>query len=263
LTANTLVSHQLIEKRVIVSQPLNVLRNSVEHLRSVIESATNLDPDAPAYPAEWSIADTLSHIGSGAVILKQLLEDAISGSEADAGFNQSVWDAWNAKTPIDQVKDGLTADRALLEAFEAVPEEQRKSFRLKFGPFDLDFNGFVALRLGEQALHTWDIEVALDPSATLSSDVAEVVLEGLGRLVGFSGKANGKTQDIRVRTTEPVRDLTIVFASDSLSLVTATHSEVIDLELPAEAFIRLVYGRLDSDEGNDTLDDLISAFPGF
>ncbi|MFZ1063452.1 MAG: maleylpyruvate isomerase family mycothiol-dependent enzyme [Acidimicrobiales bacterium] len=246
-----------------MTQPLPVLRKSVEHLRSVIQSTTNLDPTVSAYPTEWSIADTMSHIGSGAVILKQRLEDSLSGSDGDATFNQSVWDEWNAKAPADQVRDGLVADHALLEAFESVPAEQRATFHLTFGPFDLDFDGFVALRLGEQALHTWDIEVALDPSARLSSDVAEVVLQGLGRLVGFTGKANGRTKEVRVRTTGPVRDLTIVFAGDSVSLVSATHTGAIDLELPAEEFVRLVYGRLDAQEGNDTLEELRTTFPGF
>jgi hypothetical protein len=43
---------------------------------------------------------------------------------------------------------------------------------------------------------------------------------------------------------------------------------VIDLELPAEAFVRLVYGRLDAakttaDASNPALSDLGTAFPGF
>jgi len=251
-----------------MTEPLPLLRTSIEHLRAVIDGTTNLDPETSAYPTEWSIADTMSHIGSGAVILKQRFDDVVAGTESDAGFNQSVWDEWNAKAPADQVTDALVADEALLLALEALPDAKRATFHLVMGPFDLDFNGFVALRLGEQAMHAWDVEVALDPTATLSSDVATVVLEGIGRIVGFSGKANGETKEVRVRTTEPARDFTIVFAGDSVSLITASHSGVIDLELPAEAFVRLVYGRLDAaktaaDASNRALNDLGTAFPGF
>jgi uncharacterized protein (TIGR03083 family) len=251
-----------------MSKPLPVLRTSVEHLRSVIEGASNLDPNASAFPTEWSIADTMSHIGSGAVILKQNFENVVNGSESDAGFNQSVWDEWNAKAPADQIKDALVADEALLLALEALPEENRATFATKFGPFDLDFDGFVALRLGEEALHAWDVEVSLDPLATLSSDVAEVILEGLGRLVSFTGKAKGRTNEVTVRTTEPSRDLTIVFSGDSVSLVSTSHSGEIDLQLPAESFVRLVYGRLDLENTspgvrNRALDELKTAFPGF
>lgn len=251
-----------------MTNPLPVLRESIVHLRSVIESNGELDPGASAYPTEWSIADTMSHIGSGAVILKQRFEDVVTGHESDAGFNQSVWDEWNAKLPVDQVSDALVADRAFLLAVEALPEEKRKTFRLVMGPFDLDFDGFVALRLGEQALHTWDVEAALDPTATLSSDVAAVILQNLGRLVGFTGKAHGETKEVSVRTIEPTRDFTIVFSGDAVSLIDASHTGAIDIELPAEAFVRLVYGRLDEQHtpsglNNPVLDALRTTFPGF
>jgi uncharacterized protein (TIGR03083 family) len=250
-----------------MTDPLVALRSSVEHLRAVVDDDA-LVPEAPAYPTEWSIADTMSHLGSGAVILQQRFEDVVTDRETKPDFNQSVWDQWNAKAPADQVRDALLADEALLIALESLPDDQRATFHLVMGPFDLDFDGFVALRLGEQALHAWDVEVALDPSATLSSDVASVVLEGLARLVGFSGKANGEAREVSVRTTNPARDFTIVFTTESVSLVPASHSSSIDAQLPAEAFVRLVYGRLDSknapsDVNADHLEALITAFPGF
>jgi uncharacterized protein (TIGR03083 family) len=251
-----------------MTKPLPVLRASTVHLRSVIESNGELDPGTSAYPTDWSIANTMSHIGSGAVILKQRFEDVVTGQESDAGFNQSVWDEWNAKSPADQVSEALVADQALVLALEALSEEKRKTFRLIMGPFDLDFDGFVVLRLGEQALHTWDVEVAIDSTATLSSDVAEVILRSLPRLVAFTGKANDETKEVSVRTIEPARDLMIVFSGDSVSLIDAPHSGAVDVELPAEAFVRLVYGRLDAQHtppglNNDSLEALRKAFPGF
>jgi hypothetical protein len=82
---------------------------------------------------------------------------------------------------------------------------------------DLDIAGLAGLRLGEHALHTWDIAVALDPAATL--------------LPRTGGDA--------------------------------------DVTFPAEAFIRLVAGRLDPDhtplgvDAGDRLDQLWQAFPDF
>jgi uncharacterized protein (TIGR03083 family) len=250
-----------------MTKPLLVLRASIEHLRVVIESHPDLDPVAPAYPTEWTIADTMSHIGSGAVISLRRFEDVTEGKEADAGFNQSVWDEWNAKAPADQVDEALIANQALLLALEELPDEKRAAFRSVMGPFDLDFDGFVALRLGEQALHTWDVEVALDPAATLSSDVADVIVGNLARIISFTGKANGETKEVTVRTSDPARDFTIVFSGDAVRLVSTSHSGVVDLELPADAFVRLVYGRLDPEHStvgdDDTLTDLRKAFPGF
>ena len=251
-----------------MTKPLAVLRDSVEHLRSIIDNVDVLVPETPAYPSEWTIADTMSHIGSGAVIFTQRFNDIVEKRESDPNFNQSVWDTWNAKAPADQVKDALVANDALLVALEALPDDKRAEFHTVMGPFNLDFDGFVGMRLGEQALHTWDVEVVLDPTATLSSDVASVILENLARVVGFSGKANGEVKDVSVRTINPSREFMIVFAGDSVSLVTGSSTDEIDVELPAESFVRLVYGRLDQENSpagtdNQVLDSLRVAFPGF
>jgi uncharacterized protein (TIGR03083 family) len=263
-----LKTHTNVEKRDNMTDRLIVLRSSVEHLRAVIDGVEVLVPETSAYPAEWTIADTMSHIGSGAVILKRRFEDAVAGQVADTGFNQSVWDEWNAKAPADQVKDALVADEALLVALENLPDDARETFHFVMGPFNLDFDGFVGIRLSEQALHTWDVEVAIDPTATLSSDVASAILDALGRIVGFAGKANGETKEVRVRTTDPSRDFTLVFSGESVSLLEASHAGDVDVELPAEAFVRLVYGRLDAenspvDVSEPPLDSLTKAFPGF
>jgi len=70
-----------------------------------------------------------------------------------------------------------------------------------------------------------------------------------------------------VRTQRPTRDFTVVYDEASVSLVDDAHDEV-DVELPAEAFVRLVYGRLDALAGLDDaqevhLEHLRQTFPGF
>ena len=246
---------------------LPVLRSSVQHLSSVV-NVEAFNPDASAYPTEWTIADTMSHIGSGAVILKKSLENTVAIREADGGFNQSVWDAWNAKAPTDQVADSLVANADLIESLESLSEEQRNDFHFSMGPFNLDFDGFVGMRLNEQALQTWAVDVALNPSATLSSDVAGAIIDNLSIIVGFAGKANGEVKDVTVRTTDPSRDFTLAFAGEKVNLVDATHTGAVDFELPAEAFVRLVYGRLDADNAPAGIDErqlksLQKTFPGF
>ncbi|MFC7725471.1 maleylpyruvate isomerase N-terminal domain-containing protein [Nocardioides sp. GCM10028917] len=52
---------------------LEALRGSIDRLR---ELADRFDDDTltqPAYPSEWSVADVLSHLGSGAVITTRRL----------------------------------------------------------------------------------------------------------------------------------------------------------------------------------------------
>jgi hypothetical protein len=73
-----------------MSQPLTALRRSVKLLHQIAE---DLPPDkirTQAYPTEWTIADTFSHLGSGAVILRHQFEGALAGTESDPDFNQSA-----------------------------------------------------------------------------------------------------------------------------------------------------------------------------
>jgi uncharacterized protein (TIGR03083 family) len=247
---------------------VTVLGSSVEHLTSLVEGTAVLVPETPAFPSEWSIADTMSHIGSGAVIMKTNAENIVKGRPSVPDFNQTVWDSWNAKAPAQQVADGLVAVAALQECLEAITEDQRRDFHFEMGPFNLDFDGFVGLRLNEQALHTWDIEYVLDPAATLSEEVASVIIDDLGPFVRLAGKALGEVKDVTIRTTSPSRDLVLAFTGDAIELRGATPGDHVDIELPAETFVRLVYGRLvtaTDTAGHDgaSLEDLAKSFPGF
>jgi uncharacterized protein (TIGR03083 family) len=247
---------------------LRVLGDSVVHLGDV---AANIDPSdytSPAYPSEWTIADTFSHLGSGAVISRQRFEDSIAQRDSDPTFNTSVWDEWNAKIPASQVADCLASDAALLSSFEASTQEQRDAFRLTMGPFAFDFDGMVGLRLSEHVLHTWDIEVARIPDATLPADAANTILDSIQFIVGRTAKPTGDVRSISVKTIDPARDFVLTLGTDSAELLESSFEGPADLELPAESFVRLIYGRLDEehtppDVRGDVVDDLRRIFPGF
>jgi uncharacterized protein (TIGR03083 family) len=244
------------------------LAQSVEHLRDVASTIESSEYTSPAYPSEWTIADTFSHLGSGAVISKRRFEDSVAQRESESSFNTSVWDEWNAKDPADQVSDCLTSDAALLSSLEAATEEQRNAFHTALGPFTFDFDGMVGLRLSEHALHTWDIEVAGAPDATLSSDAANAILDGIQFVVGRTAKPTSEPRNVTVQTFDPARSFTLVLGTDAVELVELPFGGSADLELPAESLVRLIYGRLDSEHTpaevtGDVVNDLRLVFPGF
>jgi uncharacterized protein (TIGR03083 family) len=251
-----------------MSDRLNVLADSVAHLRDV---AGTIDPSAytsPAYPSEWTIADTFSHLGSGAVIARQRFEDTIAQRDSDPTFNTSVWDEWNAKVPTSQVADCLVSDAALLSSLEASSQEQREAFHFTMGPFAFDFDGMVGLRLGEHVLHTWDIEVAGIPDATLPNEAANAILDNIQFVVGRTAKPAGGVRSISVRTIDPPREFTLTLGADSAELLESSIEGPADLELPAESFVRLIYGRLDGEHTpasvrGEVVDELRHVFPGF
>lgn len=250
-----------------MTPPSPALHAAVDHLRSVV---ARIDPTtylSPAYPSEWSIADTLSHIGSSAVILSRRIDDVVAERTSDETFPQTVWDEWNAKAPAAQVHEAPVAEGALLERLESLPHDQRASFTFAMGPMTFDFDGFVGLRLIELALHTWDVEVMLDATATIPQRAVGVVIDNLAMMVRFTGKPSGDVSDLRIRTVDPTRHFLLSFDADSVALSSSEPFGDVDLELPGESLVRLVYGRLDPSHTPAAVDDrhlgaLRRAFPG-
>jgi uncharacterized protein (TIGR03083 family) len=255
-----------------VTDQLDVLRASVVRLNAIIEGFDADQLRLQAYPEEWTVADVLAHLGSGAVIMHAELDACVAGEELAAGLAARVEDEWNAKTPDAKVADGLIADRALLDRIESLDDGERARVHFPFGPVTLDLAGGVGARLNEHALHTWDVEVVLDPNATLPGDAASCVIDNLGLIVQFVGKPTGTEHQVLVHTFDPVRELTLSLGADAVSLApseapTTQNRAAANLELPAEAFVRLVYGRLDPAHtppfrGDIDLDELRRAFPG-
>jgi uncharacterized protein (TIGR03083 family) len=246
----------------------STLDASVSRLRAVAEPLTSDQLRHQAYPTEWTIADVLSHLGSGAVILRRRIEDAAAGETTPPEFAPSVWDEWNAKSPEAKRADALVTDAALVDQVRSLTPEQTSTLRFTMGPMELDLAGLLGLRLNEHVLHSWDIAVALDPSATLAPDATELVVDNLGLIARFTGKPTGSEHEVTVATTEPRRAFVIAVGTDAVSIAPGDAARTSDVELPAEAFARLVYGRLDPahtpriDDGEDVLEGLRAVFRG-
>jgi uncharacterized protein (TIGR03083 family) len=250
-----------------MSTPLEALRTSSDRLRQVVEPLGDSALVTSAYPTEWTVAQVLSHLGSGAVIMRRRLADVLAGTETPSDFAPSVWDEWNAKSPRAMADDGIAADRALVEAIEAVPDNVRATATFAMGPLTFTFDEYLATRLNEHAFHTWDIEVAFDDAATIPLAATTVVIDSLDLVARFTAKPSGDPATITVATTLPERGFTIALTTDGASLEQGLVAGA-DLELPAEAFARLLYGRLDGAHtpphtGDDALlDRLRRTYPG-
>jgi uncharacterized protein (TIGR03083 family) len=247
---------------------LGALRASVDRLHALASGLDDTQIVAPSYCDDWSIAQVLSHLGSGAVISLRGLQDVMAGTATPDDFNQSVWDEWNAKSPRAQADDALAADEALMQALEAVDEAERARMTFSLGPMSLGFNDMFGLRLNEHVFHTWDIAVMFDAAARLPGDATGLVVDNLSLMARFSGRPDGQDRTISIRTTDPGRDIALVLSADGLELGPGEPGQVPELELPAEALSRLVYGRLDAEHtpvftGDAALlDTLRAAFPG-
>jgi uncharacterized protein (TIGR03083 family) len=256
-----------------VDSQLHALQTSVFRLHRLVEPLDDGGLVAPAYPSEWSIADVMSHIGSGAIIMQRRVEDGLAGRDLPDDFAPSVWDEWNAKPPKGKAVDGLVADDALVARFAGLSAHEREGLSVSLGPLKLDATALVSMRLNEHVLHTWDIEVAREPDASLPAQEVALVVDNLELIARFTARPDGgDRQRIVVHTTAPEREFTIEVDTDRVTFTPGAedvgHRGTAELELPAEAFIRLVYGRLDPDHtptvkgDGDVLGRLRRVFPG-
>jgi len=251
-----------------MTDPFTVLRASHERLQAAVAPLNADQLSQPAYPSEWSIAQVVAHVGSGAEIMGLAVAAGLNGEEGPArDLYPPIWDRWNAKTPEAMGTDGVASDARLVEQVEALRAHPETRVATWAGP--MDPTGVAALRVFEHAVHTWDVIVALDPTAQLAPDAVALMIPGLGQLVGFGAKPNGREARIHVVTADPGYEFALTLGEKSSLEPWDGGNATARLRLPAEAFVRLLYGRLDADhcppveiEGI-TLDDLRATFPGF
>jgi uncharacterized protein (TIGR03083 family) len=246
------------------------LRRSHDTLRALAGPLDAGQLQQRSYAAEWSIAQVLSHLGSQAEIFGLFLDAGLSGEDPpgqDAFL--PIWDAWNARSPQAQAADALRADHAVVERFESLDDGQRERLRLAVFGMDLDTTGLARMRLGEHAIHTWDIAVALDPAARVAPDAVGLLVDTLGQVAARSGKPGGQPRRVHISTNGPERHF-ILEAGETVTLEPGEREESLpELRLPAEALIRLIYGRLDpahtppAEAREVDLDELRQMFPGF
>jgi uncharacterized protein (TIGR03083 family) len=249
---------------------IGALRHSHDRLQALVGPLDLGQLEQGSYASEWSIAQVLSHLGSGAEIFGMFLEAGLTGQDPpgrDAFV--PVWNAWNAKDPQAQASDGLQADETTVVRFESLDPDQRAGLRLQVFGMGMDLTGLARMRVSEHAVHTWDVAVALDPSATVAPDAVGLLIDTVGQLAARSAKPDGKPRRLRVSTTNPERHF-VLETGETVSLTESDGEDGLpELRLPAEAFVRLVYGRLGPHhtppveaDGVD-LDELRQLFPGF
>lgn len=223
--------------------------------------------------SEWSIADVLSHLGSGAEITLVPISAAITGAAVSEQHNEAVWARWDAAAPADQASAFVDHDARLVEALESLSAEQRASLRVDLGfvPEPVALEVALGLRLNEVAQHSWDVQAGLDPAATLDEEAAELLVGqyagGLGFMLGFIGKADAVDEPAVVEAFGHglVIEETVLLIDEPPVAPTGAFVG------QREAFVRLLGGRLAPSytpegvhvSGNVTLDDLRRVFPGF
>ena len=218
----------------------------------------------------------LSHLGSGAQISLIMLPAALGEAEpVGREAFPPVWEEWNAKSPDEQVADGLAADEKQVQTLEALTDEQLAAVDMDFfGVMRLDAAGMVRMRLSEHVMHTWDVAVMADPATTVQADAIELVIDNVSQFLSRRAKPLAEPLRVRITTTDPARDY-LLTSGEAVTMTdwpgdteSGDGSDVPQVRMPAEALLRLAYGRLDADHtpssvsaDADVLDKLRAIFP--
>jgi uncharacterized protein (TIGR03083 family) len=259
------------------SEWIVALRSSHDRFAALVSPLGDEAVAGPSYDDEWSIAQVASHLGSQAEIFGLMLDAGLSGGEAPGGDRfRAIWDRWDNLPAPSQAAESLEANERFVSRLEGLSEAERKSFALAAFGMDLDLSMLAAMRLGEHAVHTWDVAVALDPAAEVAPDAVELLLGSLPATAARTGKPAGEEGSVILETLAPRRvfllttgpeiALTPLPGGESAAEADASTPGAV---IPAEALIRLVFGRLDpAHSPADLADSAVLAglrplFPGF
>ncbi len=253
-----------------MTDPIHVLRTAHDRFARIVAGLEGDQVTAPSYDEGWTIADVASHVGSQAEIFGVFLETALDGEEPPGNeLFGPIWDRWNAMAPADQASTSVATSDAFVRRVEDLTPDQRERFEVSMFGADTDLDGLVMMRVGEHAVHTWDIAVALDPEATVAADAVDLVVDTAPAIIGRAMKPVEGGGTVRVVTTDPDREFGLDLDGGAL-LADVPRDADHRVTVPAEAFVRLFYGRLDPDhvpldvDGDAAvLGDLREAFPGF
>lgn len=265
-----MTSHPTLTDRSIAS-----LRRQHDQLAALVPTLTDDQLTGPSGASDWQVAQVLSHLGSGAEIGLAGYRAAVEGAQRPGdGFNQDVWDTWNARTPREQAEAFLEADEDAVAFLEGLSAEQRESVTVDLGflPAPVSLTTVVGMRLNEVTSHSWDARVGVDPAAEFDAEGAALVLEHftgpLGFLLGWSGKADRLETPavVAVEGTESA-----IAVTDDVRVLRGHSGATATLTGGAEAAVRLLGGRLREEHapahvrvtGNVSLDDLRKVFPGY
>ncbi len=257
----------------LVDSSIAALRTNHDELAKLVARLSPDDLARQSGASDWTVAQVLSHLGSGSELTRARLAPAVAGEATPEIDSQSVWDRWNALAPEEQASGFLEHHEAVITLLEGLDEEQRKTLTVDLGflPEPSPLETFVGMRLNETSAHAWDVRVAFDPEAGLEATSADLVAAQLAGGLRFMLDFAAKPQELAEPVVLALGGYGISFG-ETVNLTVGTPGDATaTFHGPLEAAVRMLSGRLRPEHtpadvevtGNVTLDDLRPVFPGY
>src|SRR3954468_4875369 len=116
----------------LVDRTIAALRTNHDSPASLVPGLSEEQLTRPSGASEWTVAQALSHLGSGAEISVKPIATA-AGLPVQDEDNQSVWARWDASAPLDQAAAFLEHDGRFLDVVEGLTSEQRAGLVIDMG----------------------------------------------------------------------------------------------------------------------------------
>lgn len=253
---------------------LSAIGQSSDRLAALVRPMTAEDLATPSFADDWTVAQVLSHLGSGAEICTTLLDRGMAGSTAgpDADLVRPVWARWDAMSPQDQRAAWSDADAGHREVLGGLTSLQLDSVRVPYFSGLLDVTTYLGYRLSEQSVHAWDVEVAHKDGASIPPEEVDLLLERIDLIATRFRDGDvleaSRGQRIAVRLTDRDRGMTLDLGSELHLYPCGTGESGGTITGTAEEVLRLVYGRhraVDSTTaaGALSMDTIRRLFPGY
>jgi uncharacterized protein (TIGR03083 family) len=208
--------------------------------------------DAPSWCEGWAIKDVSAHMAESNDRFYRIVSAALEGAPvpdftaAERAERQAAVKGQGSAEIVRQLQARGNATFDLLEG--ASVEALARTVTVPAGRLTL--LEVAPQRLNECTLHSWDIRYARDRDTTLDEAAVPFLLDRViaaAPRFGGRGAAGASGATYHIQLGGPSADAVTLAVADGVVTATRGASDRADvtLRMPAEAFIRLVWGRLD------------------
>lgn len=254
---------------------ISALRVEHDALVSLVDDVDPSDLERRSFAEEWTVAQVLAHLGSGAEINASNLRAALGrGERIPQEEYPKLWERWDHASPRDQREGFKRWHGELVVDFEDIQKTApQASVDTMMGT--LPASALAAIRLREAALHRWDIAAIFDHGARLLDDsvplLADQLPEMVERLANEAAAGASDVDSVAIEAEDMGRSYVLSLRDGVVMRTGPGGSPETAVRLPAETLVRLFYGRFDEERDRGSvkeqppgvLRDLRTIFRGF
>jgi uncharacterized protein (TIGR03083 family) len=228
-------------------EPLELLETQAAATQGVLQSITDADfaRDSSGCPG-WTVKEVVAHLTTGAQMFEGIARGTLDGANWPEERKRRL--AENAALNPDELRRRYTeADASLVNTFKSLSADELQAKRQHPALGEVPVIQFLGMRISETAIHSWDIQSAIDPTATLQAPASSAVAAQIVNVFPswfVADSIGGLSRTYRFVVDDTERTLAI---AGGKAAWTSGGSADATLTLDTGDFLLLMTGRLSSE----------------